>query len=70
MNVLKALYGATEEASVQSVKRIYKDLQMEEEYKKESDAMHTAIVQMIDESKNVPKAIFKQLLEMIHNRSK
>jgi len=70
-DLLKDNYGRKDESSVQNVKSIYKQLDLESVYKKYEDDSYTELMGLIEQTAgDLPKAIFIDFAQKIFKREK
>ena len=68
--ILKDNYGKDKESCIETVKELYRDLKMNEEFENYEAASYESIKKLIDDYKELPTEVFLFLLRKIYKRSK
>jgi farnesyl diphosphate synthase len=68
--VLEQNYGRHDEQCVATVKQLYWDLQLKEEFEAYEEKSYAAIQELLDQVTSMPKDVFEFLLKKIYKRSK
>ncbi|CAM9470845.1 unnamed protein product [Ectocarpus sp. 8 AP-2014] len=68
--VLIQNYAIDEEAKIERVKELYRELKLEEVYDKYEEDTHKQIKELIAKVEDIPHAVFHQFIDKIYKRSK
>jgi farnesyl diphosphate synthase len=68
--ILEENYGRHEDSCVQTVKRLYLDLKLKEEFEAYEEESYASIQRLLSEVTSMPKDVFEFLLKKIYKRSK
>jgi len=70
LQVLKDNYGAHDDAKVEAVKGLYRELGLEADFAAYEDRSYKELVAAMEEVRHVPKSVFQGLLAKIYKRTK
>ena len=67
---LQANYGRDDQEAVETIKELYRELQLEAVFEKYEQASYDKLVSEIQQQKELPEEVFSLLLKKIYKRSK
>lgn len=70
LEVLEKNYGSKDPKNVESVKALYRDLELEKRFQEYEESSHNEIMAMIDSTPDLPREVFMFLLQKIYKRTK
>ena len=70
MEIVRKNYGQNDQQSVEAIKQLYRDMEIESVYKGYEEECYGNLTKMIDEQDNLPKDVFTKFLNKIFKRSK
>ena len=70
LKILEQNYGKWDDKKVTKVKKLYKEMGMEQIFATYEEASYVRIQQMLDQVTLMPKNVFELLLNKIYKRSK
>lgn len=70
LDIIKANYGQKDHKAVAAVKAVYRELQLEEQFREFEVRSYRELINIVEEQSLLPKAVFTSLLNKIYKRTK